>query len=166
MLLDQRLCPGVGGRKCGVFMSPLFRDPHPTCARCRGRKCSSDMTCDIFKDWSVAQWKAFLNKRSYSGRCDSRPSGSALPTAPLPIPPSASASSEAGRRSPSPRPSSLPSEENGCAEKLEGVSRIGSRGVSPIPLLLFGGRGGGPVRVLASGGECNLAAFFSSRGWR
>ena len=39
--LDQRLCLGVGGRKCGVFMSPLFRDPHPTCSRCRGRKCTT-----------------------------------------------------------------------------------------------------------------------------
>ena len=50
MLLDQRLCPGVGGRKCGAFMSPIFRDPHPTCARCRGKKCTSDVTCDICKD--------------------------------------------------------------------------------------------------------------------
>ena len=47
MLLDQQLCPGVGGRKCGAFMSPIFRDAHPTCAWCRGRKCTSDVTCDI-----------------------------------------------------------------------------------------------------------------------
>ena len=47
MLLDQRLCLGVGGRKCGAFMSPLFRDPHPTCARCRGKKCTSGVTCNI-----------------------------------------------------------------------------------------------------------------------
>ena len=24
---DQRLCPGRTGKKCGVFMSPLIRDP-------------------------------------------------------------------------------------------------------------------------------------------
>ena len=74
MLLDQQLCPAVAGRKCGAFMSPLFRDPHPTCARCRGKKCTSHVTCDICKDWSVAQWEAFLKKRSYSGCCKSRPS--------------------------------------------------------------------------------------------
>ena len=33
---EQRLCPGNGSKKCGAFMSPLFRDPHPMCARCRG----------------------------------------------------------------------------------------------------------------------------------
>ena len=74
MLLDQQLCPAVAGRKCGAFMSPLFRDPHPTCARCRGKKCTPHVTCDICKDWSVAQWEAFLKKRSYSGCCKSRPS--------------------------------------------------------------------------------------------
>ena len=46
---EQRLCPGNGAKKCGAFMSPLFRDPHPTCARCRGRHCSDDMTCDILR---------------------------------------------------------------------------------------------------------------------
>ena len=55
MSREQRLCPGNGGKKCGAFMSPLFRVPHPTCARCRGRRCSDDMTCDICKDWSVMQ---------------------------------------------------------------------------------------------------------------
>ena len=40
----------------------------------------------------MAQWESFLKKRSYSGRCKSRP----CPVPPL-IPPSASASSEAGR---------------------------------------------------------------------
>ena len=65
---------------------PLFRDPHRTCARCRGTKCSVDVTCDICKDWSVTQWEAFLKKLPYSGRRKKRPSGSALPTAP-PTPP-------------------------------------------------------------------------------
>ena len=26
-----------------TYMSPLFRDPHPTCTRCRGRSCSEGM---------------------------------------------------------------------------------------------------------------------------
>ena len=62
MSCEQRLCLGVGGRRCGAFMSLLFRDRHPTCARCRGTKCSADVTCDICKDWSVAQWEAFLKR--------------------------------------------------------------------------------------------------------
>ena len=60
MSQEQQLCPGVGGHRCGAFMSPLFRDPHPTYARCRGIKCTVDVTCDICKDWSVAQWEAFF----------------------------------------------------------------------------------------------------------
>ena len=79
MSCDQRLSPGVGGRRCGAFMSPLFRDPHPTSARCRGVRCTADVTCDSCKDWSVAQWEAFLKKRPYSSRRKQRPSGSALP---------------------------------------------------------------------------------------
>ena len=135
MSLEQRLCPGVGSRKCGVFMSPLFRDPHPSYGRCRGFMCSSDVICDICKDWLVAQWEV-------------------LPPAPPPIPPSASASTslEVGRRSPSLPPSSLPSEGCGRAEKSEGVSRVGSRVVSSRPFFLGGGG------VLASGVECDSAA--------
>ena len=117
-------------------------DPHPTCARCRG-KCSSDVTCDILR---ISQWrsgKRFLKKRSYSGRRKFHLSGSALPHAPLPIPPSTSASSEAGHRSPSQHPSSLPSEGRGYAEKLEGVSCVGSRDFSPPPSRSLVGDGGG-----------------------
>ena len=139
MSLDQRLCPGVGGSKCGAFMSPQFRDLHPTCARCSHKKCTSDITCDICKDWSVAQWEAFLKKLSCSECRKSRPSSSALPHASPPIPPSASASSEAGHRSPSPPPSSLPSEGRGRVGKTEGVSRVGSRSVSSPPLALWRG---------------------------
>ena len=97
MSQEQRLYPGVGGRRCGAFMSPLFRDPHPTSSRCRGWKCTADVTCDICKDWSVAQWEAFLQKRSCSGHRKSRPSGSDLPAAPQTLPPSALASLEARR---------------------------------------------------------------------
>ena len=66
MSQEQRLGPGVGGCRYGAFMSLLFREPHPTCVRCCGRKCTADLTCDIRKDWSVAQWEAFLKKHSYS----------------------------------------------------------------------------------------------------
>ena len=104
--LDQRLCPGIGGRKCGVFMSPLFRDPHPTCARCRGRKCTSDMTCDICRGWSVAQWESFHRKHLYSGRNKSIPRHSGVSTASPTIPPLSLASTEAASLLPlSPHPS-------------------------------------------------------------
>ena len=66
--------PGVGGHRCGAFVSLLLRDPYPTCARCRGTKCSADVTCDICKDWSVAQWEAFLKRRPYSERHKKCPS--------------------------------------------------------------------------------------------
>ena len=69
-------------------MPPLFRDLHPTCARCRGVKCTADVTCDISKDWSMVQWKAFLKRRPYRGHRKKRPSGSALPPeSPTPPPP-------------------------------------------------------------------------------
>ena len=130
-------------------MLPLFRDPHPTCARCRGKKCTSDVTCDIFKDWSVVQWEVFLKKCSYRGRRKSRPSGSSLPTVPRPLLPSAFASSEAGRHSPPP-PSSLPSEGQGRSGESKVISHIGSRNVSPPPSCRSVGEkrggGGGGVR--------------------
>ena len=87
---DQRLCPGVGGRTYGAFMFPLFRDPHPTCARCRGVKCTSDVTCDICKDWSVVQWETFLQRRPSSELRQKRLSGAALPSAPPTLTPCAS----------------------------------------------------------------------------
>ena len=48
----------------------------------------------------MAHWEAFFKKHFYSGHHKSRPSGSALPTAPPLLLPFASASSEAGRPSP------------------------------------------------------------------
>ena len=42
MSRELRICPGVGGRKCGAFLSSLDRDPHPTCARCRGKISTRD----------------------------------------------------------------------------------------------------------------------------
>ena len=143
MSCDQRLCPGVGGRRCGAFMSPIFRDPHPTCARCRGVKCSADETCDICKDWSVMQWEAFLKRRPCSGCRKKRTSGFALPTASQTPPPSASASSEAGRPALPPRSLPPPSEWRARLGEVEGVLRVGSLKVSPPPSLRsVGGEGG------------------------
>ena len=91
----------------GIYV-PLFRDLHPACARCRGVRCTADVTCDICKDWSVAQWEAFLEKRPYNSHRKHRPSGSSLPSAPQTNPPCASSSSEAGHPVPPPPPRSLP----------------------------------------------------------
>ena len=65
---DNRLCPGVGGCKCGMFMSPAFKDPHPTCSRCRGRKCSSDSPCSDCRNWSLNQREMYNKRRSYAER--------------------------------------------------------------------------------------------------
>ena len=130
MSCDQRLCRGVAGRRCGAFMPPLFRDPHPTCAGCRGRKYTADVTCDICKDLSVAQWEAFLKRRPYSKKC---PSGSDLPSAPPTLPPSALAPSGAGCPVPPPRSLPPPSEGRDRSGEMEGVPRVGSREVSPPP---------------------------------
>ena len=56
------LCPGVGDRKCGAFLSTLDRDPHPTGARCRGKICTKDLTCDFCAVWSAEQWDRFTKK--------------------------------------------------------------------------------------------------------
>ena len=77
MSRELRICPGVGDRKCGAFLSRLDRDPHPTCTRCRGKVCTKDLTCDFCAVWSAEQWELFAKKRSYKERkC---PSGSVPP---------------------------------------------------------------------------------------
>ena len=91
MSRELRLCPGVGGRKCGAFLSSLDRDPHPTCSRGRGRICTKDMTCDFCVGWFPSQWEAFAKKRSYKERKRSRPSGS--------LPPATTTSPRAGTSS-------------------------------------------------------------------
>ena len=110
MSRELRICPGVGGRKCGAFLSSLDRDPHPTCTRCRGRICTKDLTCDVCKDWSPTQWEAFAKKRSYAERKRSaRPSGSSLPPAPKSSPCTGTSSEVTHPAAPS-SSSSLPSE--------------------------------------------------------
>ena len=168
MSCEQQLCLSVGGCRCGAFMSPLFRDLHPTCARCRGTKCSADMTCNICKDWSVAHWESFLKKRSYSGRRKKRPSGSALSTAPPTLPPSTSASAKAGGPAPPLRPPTPLSEGRGRFRESEGVPHVGSREVSTPPSRRSvgeeedGGGGGGGARFL---GAQLIRLLLPSWGW-
>ena len=79
MSRELRICPGVGGRKCRAFLCSLDRDPHPTCARCRGKICMRDITCDFCVGWTPGQWELFAKKRTYKERKRSRPSGSVPP---------------------------------------------------------------------------------------
>ena len=96
MSRELRICPGVGGRKCGTFLSSLDRDSHPTCARCSGKICTRDMTCDFCVGWFSAQWELFAKKRTYKERKRSRPSGS--------VPPAPEAMPRAGTSSEVPQP--------------------------------------------------------------
>ena len=100
----MRRCPGIGGRPCGTYMSRLFRDPHPTCTRCRGRSCSYNSTCNTCDGWSLDQWEHYRLKRAYAGRSksSSRHTGDPIKTA------SKSPLSLASTRSVSPSPPSPP----------------------------------------------------------
>ena len=154
--------PGFAGRRCGVFMSPFFRDPHPTCARCGGVKCTADVTCDICKDWSVMLWEAFLKRHLYSEFPKKCHSGCALP----------SVSHPSARVSPfRPLPGllqksdalghSTPPEGRDRSGEVEGVPCVGSREVSPPPLPPFSGRGGGERREgLGFCGRERFGCFF------
>ena len=118
-----RICPGVGGRKCGAFLSSLDRDPHPTCARCRGKICTRDMTCEFCVGWTPRQWELFTKKRTYKERKRSRPSGS--------VPPARGAIPRAGTSSEVPQPgtsSSSFSRPSGGQDERGGVSQ-GAPGV-------------------------------------
>ena len=125
MSRELRICPGVGNRKCGAFLSTLDRDPHPTCTRCWGRICTKDMTCDICADWSAAQWELFVKKRSYKERKKpSRPSGS-VPPALLASP---SAETPSGVSQPGTSSSSF-SRPSGGQDKRGGGGSQGAPGV-------------------------------------
>ena len=118
MSRELRICPGVGSRKCGAFLSSLDRDPHSTCARCRGKICTRDLTCDFCVGWSPAQWELFAKKRSYKDRKKSRPSGS--------VPPAPGASPRAGTSSEVPQPgtSSSPSSRPSGGQVKRGGLRV------------------------------------------
>ena len=126
----MRRCPGVGGRKCGTFISTLFGDPHPTCSSCRGRSCSYKSTCKTCDGWSLDQWEHYRRKRTYAGRSksSSRHAGDPIETASNPP------LSPASTRSVSPAP---PSPLERLGEGREAPS------VVDIKEPCFGGGGGG-----------------------
>ena len=141
MSRELRICSGVGSRKCGAFLSTLDRDPHPTCARCRGKICTRDMTCDICADWSSAQWELFAKKRSYKERKKTRPSGS-VPPVPRTSP---RAETPSGASQPGTSSSSF-SRPSGGQDKnwgSQGAPGVVSREASSPPVRSRSGEGGG-----------------------
>ena len=131
MSRELRICPGVGGRKCCSFLSSLDRDPHPTCARCRGKICTRDMTYDFCVGWSPAQWELFAKKRTYKERKRSRPSGS-VPPAPG-VWPRARTSSEVPQPGTSSSSSSRPSRGQDKSGGFRGAPGVVSREASSPP---------------------------------
>ena len=136
MSRELRICPGVGDRKCGAFLSRLDRDPHPTCTRCRGKVCTKDLTCDFCAVWSAEQWELFSKKRSYKER--KRSSGSVPPA--QQASPRVETSSRVSRPGTTTFSSSRPLGGQGKQEGSRGAPGIVSGGLPLLPLDL------GPVR--------------------
>ena len=126
----------MGDRKCGAFLSTLDRDPHPTCARCRGKICTKDLTCDFCADWSAAQWERFTKKRSYKERKKHRPSGSVPPA--QRTSPRAETSSEVSRLGTTSSSSSLPLGGQERSQGAPGVVSGGGGGGLPLLSLDLG----------------------------
>ena len=141
MSRELRVCPGVGDRKCGAFLSTLDRDPHPTCAKCKGKICTKDLTCDFCAVWSAEQWERFLKKRSYKERKKHRPSGSVPPT--QQTSPRAETSSGVSRPGTSSSSSSHPLGGQGEKQGSRGAPGVVSGGAPSPPLDLGPARGVG-----------------------
>ena len=163
MSRELRICPGVGSRKCGTFLSSWDRDPHPTCTRCRGRVCTRDMTGDVCVGWSPSQWEAFAKKRAYKDRKrSSRPSG-ALPTAEVPSP-RAGTSLEVLRPETSSSSSSLPSGGQAKREGSRDAPCAASRGASSPPARPRSSERGGSVSGRSSGARKRASATSAPSG--
>ena len=154
-----RVCPGVGDRKCGAFLSSVDRDPHPTCTRCRGKVCTMDITCDICADWSVAQWEQFVKKRAYKDRKKtSCPSGS-VPPAPLASP---RAETSSGVSRPGTSSSSRPSGGQGKQGGSQGAPGVVSRGAPSPPARSRSSERGGSASGQSSGARSRFSFSFGS----
>ena len=149
MSRELRICPGVGDRKCGAFLSTLDRDPHPTCARCRGKICTKDLTCDFCAVWSAEQWERFLKKRSYKERKKHRPSGSVPPA--QQTSPRAETSSGVSRPGTSSSSSSRPLGGQGEKEGSRGAPGVVSGGAPSPPARPRSSERGGSASGLSSG---------------
>ena len=148
-------------------MSPLFRDPHPTCTRCRGRSCSYKSTCQTCDGWSLGQWEHYRLKRAYAGRSksSSRHAGDHIETASNPP------LSPASTRSVLPAPPSLPfpPPAEGLGEGREALSvmdikqpRVSSPPSMPMPE--HEERGRDTPQVRGEEGDASSTSFASARG--
>ena len=149
MSRELRICPGVGDRKCGAFLSTLDRDPHPTCARCRGKICTKDLTCDFCAAWSAEQLERFDKKRSYKERKKHRPSGSVPPT--QQTSPRAETSSGVSRLGTSFSSSSRPLGGQGKQEGSRGAPGVVSGGAPSPPARPRSSKRGGSTSGRSSG---------------
>ena len=137
-----RICPGVGDRKGGAFLSFVDRDTHPTCTRCRGYFCASGMFCDFCAIGSATQWERFVRRVLALRKTYSRPSGS-VPSAP-PTSHRAETSSGVSLPGTSSSSSSLPLGGQGRQEGSQGAPGVLSGGASSPPARSRSrGRGGG-----------------------
>ena len=139
----------MGDRNCGVFLSTFERDPHPTCARCRGKICTMTLTCDVCAVWSTAQWERFNKKRSYRERKKHRPSGSVPPV--QQTSPRAETSSGVSRPGTSSSSSSRPLGGQGEQEGSQGAPGVVSGGAPSPPARPRSSERGGSASRLSSG---------------
>ena len=163
MSRELRLCAGVGDRKCGAFLYTLDRDPHPTCARCRGKICTKDLTCDFCAVWSAEQWERFTKKRSYKERKKHRPSGSVPPA--QQTSPRAETLSGVSRPGTSSSSSSLPLGGQGKQEGSQGAPGVVSGGAPSPPLDLGPARGVGVPLGIRLGRVGALPLLLLLREW-
>ena len=137
-----------GGRQeVWAFLSTLDRDPHPTCARCRGKICTKDLTCDFCAVWSAEQWERFTKKRSYKERKKHRPSGFVPPTQQT----SPRAETSSGVLRPGNSSSSRPLGGQGKQEGSRGAPGVVSGGAPSPPARPRSSERGGSVSGLSSG---------------
>ena len=168
----MRRCPGIGSRPCRTYMSPLFRDPDPTCTRCRGRSCSYNSTCNTCDGWSLDQWEHYRLKSAYAGRSksSSRHAGDPIETASNPP------LSPASTRSVSPSPPSLPlpppSEGMGEGSEAPSVTNISVVNVNELhvpsptsmPSRVHEERGRDTTQVRGEEGEVSFTSLASAGG--
>ena len=148
MSRELRICPGVGDRNCGAFLSTFERYPHPTCARCRVKICTMTLTCDVCAVWSAAQWERFNKKRSYRERKKHRPSGSVPPAQQTsPFAETSSGVSRPGTSSSSSRPLGGQGEQEGS----HGAPGVVSGGAPSPPARPRSSERGGRASRLSSG---------------
>ena len=144
-----------GGRQeVWCLLSTLDRDPHPTCARCRGKICTKDLTCDFCAVWSAEQWERFLKKRSYKERKKHRPSGSVPPA--QQTSPRTETSSGVSRPGTSSSSSSRPLGGQREKEGSRGAPGVVSGGAPSPPARPRSSERGGSASGLSSGGAGSL----------